>query len=266
MAALKALIFDVDGTLAETERDGHRDAFNRAFLDAGLDWYWDESLYGELLAVSGGKERIRHFIKSYTPCFPGTVCIPGKSDTPTNLPYFIAQLYATKTGFYQSLLKKGKIPLRPGVRRLIQAARKNRVRLAIATTSAQKNAIALLQHTLGPDSPQWFEVIAAGDVVPKKKPAPDIYHYVLDKMALAPDECLVFEDSDNGLISATRAGLKSVITIHNYSCHQDFSDAALVLNHLGEPDEPFDAIAGEVGDRTFFDLALAESLCDRPNS
>ena len=231
MATLRALIFDVDGTLAETERDGHRHAFNRAFLDAELDWYWDEALYGDLLAVSGGKERIRHFIKKYTPCFPGTVCTPGKSNTPINLPYFIAQLYATKTGFYQSLLKQGKIPLRPGVRRLIQEARTAGLRLAIATTSAQKNAIALLQHTLGPDSPNWFEVIAAGDVVPKKKPAPDIYHYVLDKMALSADECLVFEDSDNGLISATRAGLKSVVTIHDYSCHQDFSDAALVLNH-----------------------------------
>lgn len=260
MAALKALIFDVDGTLAETERDGHRHAFNRAFLDAGLDWYWDEALYGELLSVSGGKERIRHFIKDYTPCFPGTVCIPGESDTPANLPYFIAQLYATKTGFYQSLLKQGKIPLRPGVRRLILAARQQGFRLAIATTSAQKNAIALLRHTLGPDSPRWFEVIAAGDVVPQKKPAPDIYHYVLDKMALSADECLVFEDSDNGLISATEAGLKTVITIHDYSRHQDFSDAALVLDHLGEPNEPFEAIAGPVGPHTFFDLRLAESL------
>ncbi|MEM9219886.1 MAG: HAD family hydrolase [Cyanobacteria bacterium P01_F01_bin.150] len=260
MAALKALIFDVDGTLAETERDGHRDAFNRAFLDADLDWYWDETLYGELLKVSGGKERIRHFIKEYNPCFPGTVCIPGKSDTPVNLPYFIAQLYATKTGFYQSLLKQGKIPLRPGVRRLILEARKQRMRMAIATTSAQKNAIALLQHTLGPDSPQWFEVIAAGDVVPQKKPAPDIYHYVLDKMALAPSECLVFEDSDNGLISANKAGVKTVITVHSYTRHQDFSEATLVLNHLGEPDQPFEAIAGTVGTHTFFDLKLAEFL------
>ena len=264
MAALKALIFDVDGTLAETERDGHRHAFNRAFLDAGLDWYWDEVLYGDLLVVSGGKERIRHFINEHTPCFPGTVCVPGKSDTPTNLPYFIAQLYATKTGFYQALLKQGKIPLRPGVHRLIQEARAQQLRLAIATTSAQKNAIALLQHTLGRDSPDWFEVIAAGDVVPQKKPAPDIYHYVLDKMALEPGECLVLEDSDNGLISATKAGLKTVITIHDYTRHQDFSNAALVLNHLGEPDKPFGAIAGPVGSHTFFDLSLAESLVQNP--
>ncbi|NET11222.1 MAG: HAD family hydrolase, partial [Symploca sp. SIO2B6] len=236
MTRLKALIFDVDGTLAETERDGHRLAFNRAFADAGLDWYWDERLYGRLLVVSGGKERIRFFIKTYTPCFPGTVCIPGKSDTPVNLPYFIAQLYATKTGFYQTLLKNGKIPLRPGIRRLILEARRANMRLAIATTSAKENAIALLQHTLGPDSPDWFEVIAAGDIVPQKKPAPDIYHYVLDKMALDSSECLVFEDSDNGLISATKAGLTTVITVHDYTSHQDFSDAALVLNHLGEPD------------------------------
>ena len=260
MATLKALIFDVDGTLAETEREGHRLAFNRAFADAGLDWYWNEEVYGDLLAVSGGKERIRFFIKDYAPCFPGTVCVPGKSDTPVNLPYFIAQLYATKTGYYQRLLKDGKIPLRPGVQRLILAARAAGIRLAIATTSAQENAIALLRTTLGPNSPDWFEVIAAGDIVPRKKPAPDIYHYVLEKMRLPAKECLVFEDSEHGLESAVQVGLPTVVTIHDYTRMQNFSTAALVLDHLGEPDYPFRAIAGPVGSATYFDLDLAQQL------
>ncbi|MGK7891212.1 MAG: HAD-IA family hydrolase [Leptolyngbyaceae cyanobacterium] len=262
MTTLKALIFDVDGTLAETERDGHRLAFNRAFKDAGLDWHWDEELYGELLAVAGGKERIRFFIREYAPCFPGTVCIPGKSDTPVNLPYFIAQLYATKTGFYQRLLRDGKIPLRPGIRRLIMEARRQKIRLAIATTSAPENAIALLQSTLGPESVRWFEVIAGGDIVPQKKPAPDIYHYVLRQMWLKPEQCLVFEDTAHGLTAATKADLKSVITVHDYSDQDDFSTAALVLDHLGEPDRPFETIAGPAGTATHFNLDLAQQLLD----
>ncbi|NEQ99645.1 MAG: HAD-IA family hydrolase [Cyanothece sp. SIO2G6] len=260
MTKLKALIFDVDGTMAETERDGHRLSFNRAFADAGLDWYWDETLYGDLLAVAGGKERIRFFIHQYAPYFPGTDCVPGKSDTPVNLPYFIAQLYATKTGYYQRLLRDGKIPLRPGIRRLILEARRHGIRLAIATTSAPENAIALLQSTLGPDSPRWFEIIAGGDIVPKKKPAPDIYHYVLRQMWLKPEQCLVFEDTAHGLSAATHADLKTVITVHDYSCDQDFATAALVLNHLGEPEQPFEAIAGFSSGAAYFDLALAKRL------
>jgi HAD superfamily hydrolase (TIGR01509 family) len=250
MSKLRALIFDVDGTLAETERDGHRIAFNRAFRDAGLDWQWSIDLYGKLLAVSGGKERIRYYIDRYAENF----------QPPNHLPEWIAGLHRAKTQYVGELLAAGQIPLRPGVRRLLTEARKSGIRLAIATTSAPENAKALLKSTLGDDSLSWFDVIAAGDIVPAKKPAPDIYEYVLQTINLQPQDCLAIEDSPQGLAAAIAAGLKTVITVNDYTHHEDFSAATLVVNHLGEPTEPFTVIAGEAGDFSFFNLALAQTL------
>ncbi|MFW6359040.1 MAG: HAD family hydrolase [Chroococcales cyanobacterium] len=250
MTELKALIFDVDGTLAETERDGHRIAFNRAFAEAELDWDWSVELYGKLIEISGGKERIRHYINSYQPNFPLT----------NNLDQFIVNLHKAKTRHYEQLAAAGLIPLRPGVKRLLKAAQGEGLRLAIATTSALPNVLALLKHTLGEDSPSWFEVIAAGDMVAAKKPAPDIYSYVLKEMNLKPENCLVFEDSYAGLQAACQAGLKSIITINNYTKNSDFSQAMLVLNHLGEPNNPFTVLAGNVEKRDYLDLPLLYSL------
>ncbi|MDY6940289.1 MAG: HAD family hydrolase [Cyanobacteriota bacterium] len=244
---LQALIFDVDGTLAETERDGHRVAFNQTFAEFGLDWDWSIDLYGELLAVSGGKERIRFYLDRYRSNF----------QPPTDLDRFVATLHAAKTRHYRELLDRGEIPLRWGVRRLIEEARNEGMRLAIATTSALPNAMALLDRTL---DPTWFEVIAAGDIVPAKKPAPDIYHYVLDRLGLTAGECLVFEDTHYGLQAATQAGLNAVVTLNDYTLGQDFSPAALVLDHLGEPDRPFNVKAGNARGATYFDLTLAWHL------
>ena len=245
MTEVKALIFDVDGTLAETERDGHRIAFNRAFSEADLNWYWSESLYGELLEISGGKERIRYYLQQYHP------------DIKENLETLIPQLHQAKTTHYRDLLSSGEIKLRPGVKRLIEEAYQEGIRLAIATTSALPNALALLEKHL---NPQWFEVIAAGDIVPNKKPAPDIYNYVLEKMNLKPEECLVFEDSFHGLQAASQANLKTVITVHDYTKNQDFSLARLVLNHLGEPHNNFTVIKGNLTNKGYFDLELAKLL------
>lgn len=218
MAQLQALIFDVDGTLAETERDGHRIAFNQAFKNAGLSWEWDVNLYGKLLKVAGGKERIHYYLDNFIDFTP-----------PHNLDEFIANLHSTKNQFYQDLLVNATIPLRIGVENLIIEADTQGIRLAIATTSALPNALALLDNTIGSD---YFEVIAAGDIVANKKPAPDIYNHVLEKLNLPRENCLVIEDSEQGLKAATNAGLKTIITVNNYTKNDNFEAAFLVLNSL----------------------------------
>lgn len=220
--ALQALVFDVDGTLADTERDGHRPAFNAAFAAAGLDWHWDVDLYGGLLAVTGGKERIRHFCARHDPQF---------LDRP-DAEQAIAQLHAAKTQRYVRYVQAGRIGLRPGVARLVAEAREAGIRLAIATTTNPDNVTALLEADLGRRAPGWFEVIGAGDVVPRKKPAPDIYHWVLGRLGLAPQECLAIEDSAVGLHAATAAGLPTVVTRSPYTARDDTAGALAVLADL----------------------------------
>lgn len=250
MNPLQALIFDVDGTLAETERDGHRVAFNQTFAAAGLPWQWSVATYGDLLEIAGGKERIRYFIERNQP--PLTDAADVES--------LIRTLHQAKTQRYREIVQQGQISLRPGVARLIQAARQAGVRLAIATTSHLDNAIALLETTLGQESPAWFEVIAAGDIVPRKKPAPDIYTYVLDHLGLPPQHCVAIEDTDQGLQAARRAGLPVVITVNDYTRHQNFTGADLVISHLGEPDQPHQVLSGPLGPEPYFTLETAIAL------
>jgi len=249
---LAAFIFDVDGTLADTERDGHRVAFNQAFAEAGLDWHWDVPLYGKLLAVTGGKERMRHYLDRYRPDWA----------RPDDLDVLIARLHAANTRYYTRLLAQGGIPLRPGVARLLDEARTAGIRLAIATTTTPENVTVLLEHAIAPEAVAWFEVIAAGDVVPAKKPAPDIYRYALDKLGLAPDACLAFEDSENGLRAARDAGLRTVITVNDYTRDQDFADAVLVLDQFGEPQQSFRVLGSRMplNGARLFDLSLARVL------
>ncbi|RMG36478.1 MAG: HAD family hydrolase [Gammaproteobacteria bacterium] len=229
MAEIDALIFDVDGTLADTERDGHRVAFNRAFADAGLDWDWGVDLYGELLGVTGGKERIKHYLREFNPGF----------EAPDDLDAFVADLHAAKTEHYKALMNEGRVPLRPGVERLLREARAVGVPMAIATTTTMDNVTSLLENTLGSDAIDWFAEIGAGDIVPRKKPAPDIYEWVLQRMGLGGDRVVAFEDSGHGVQSAADAGIERiVVTPNDYTLGQDFSRAALVVDQLGERDAP----------------------------
>jgi HAD superfamily hydrolase (TIGR01509 family) len=251
MAELKALIFDVDGTLADTERDGHRVAFNRAFADAGLDWDWNPKLYGQLLAVSGGKERVRYYLESFNTAFR----------QPGDLDGFIADLHRIKTGYYLDLLKAGRIPLRTGVERLLREARDRALALAVATTTTPANVEYLIESTLGEKALDYFSVIAAGDMVPEKKPAPDVYEYALRELGLPAGQCLAIEDSDNGILSSHGAGIRTLVTINDYTRAQDFTGAALVLDHLGDPGRPFTVLAGQAPPgKRMVDVELVSSL------
>ena len=247
---LQALLFDVDGTLADTERDGHRPAFNLAFRELGLGWDWDVELYGKLLAVTGGKERIRYYVDSFLPGYR----------KPVDFDDLVVALHQAKTRHYTTMLRAGLIPMRPGVKRLLTEARAAGLRLAVATTTTPENVTTLLQYSLAEDAPGWFEVIAAGDIVPAKKPAPDIYQWALKQLGLPAEHCLAFEDSINGLKSSLAAGLKTVVTVNGYTVGEDFSGAQAVLTHLGEPQAPFDLLAGETFGQRWVDLALLRRL------
>jgi len=226
---LKALLFDVDGTLADTERDGHRPAFNAAFREFGLDWHWDAPLYGQLLAVTGGKERMRHYVERFRPDYV----------RPADFDDLVVALHQAKTRHYTRMLGEGGIPLRPGVKRLLVEARAAGLVLGVATTTTPDNVTALLRHSLAEDGADWFEVIAAGDIVPAKKPAPDIYVWAMSQLGLSAHECVAFEDSRNGIRASLGAGLRTVITVNDYTREDDFTGALAVLSDLGEPGAPY---------------------------
>lgn len=215
---LRAIIFDVDGTLAETE-EAHRRAFNEAFRDARLDWRWDRDLYAELLAVAGGRERLRHYIARHRPD-----ANLQESD--------IARLHRAKTAVYQRLITEGRVDLRPGVEQILRTARKGGLRLAIATTTTRGNVLGLLAATLGTDSAQWFEVIGAGEDSPAKKPDPGVYRHVVAALDMAPFDCLAIEDSAIGLAAASGAGIPTLVAPSVYTRGETFTGAAAVVEDL----------------------------------
>lgn len=224
---LRALIFDVDGTLADTE-EAHRQAFNAAFIELELGWDWGPQQYAQLLRVSGGKERIAHYIETLR-------VAPAER---ARLRPLVSLIHATKTRIYKELLESFKLPLRPGVAKLIHDARAADIKLAIASTTTPANVEALVTAALGRGSMGWFTTIAAGDMVASKKPAPDIYLRALQGLRLPAERCMAFEDSENGLRSARAAGMCTVVTPTRWNIGQDFSGAQLLVNSLEEIDLP----------------------------
>ena len=244
---LKAIIFDMDGTIANTE-GLHRLAFNAAFEEFKLPVKWSVKKYIKLLSISGGKERIFQYL------------LKEKIIEHPDLCTFSAEVHKRKSELYREMLISGHLGLRPGVKRLIENAREEKVRLAIATSSSRANVETLLTTTLGADSIDWFSSISCCDIIGDQKPAPAIYQYALAELGCAPGDCVAIEDTTNGNLSALRAGIKTIITTHELTIDSDFTGASLVLNHLGEPDNPFKLSGGENAGKDYVDLDLMESL------
>ena len=228
--SLDALIFDVDGTLADTE-EAHRLAFNQAFCACGLEWSWSPDRYRQLLEVAGGKERIAAYIEAL-------LLEPTQR---AGLLRLIPAIHAAKTRYYSLRAALGRVPPRSGVGRLLQEARAAGVRLAIASTTSPQNVAALLIGSFGPEAPNWFDSIVTGDRVAKKKPAPDVYLAALAQLAVPAARAVAVEDSQIGLRSAKAAGLFTLVTPSPWTRTQDFTSADLVLPSLADPDDPFDA-------------------------
>lgn len=225
MGSLKALIFDCDGVLVDTERDGHRVAFNQAFAQKGYGFQWDVELYGKLLEVAGGKERMRAYFDEFG--WPGDVAHKDE---------FIKEMHRLKTDLFMQIIDSGQLPLRSGVRRLIDEAIVQNVILAVCSTSNQRAVGLVVDRLLGDERRDKFSAILAGDVVSKKKPDPEIYDLARERLGLDTAECLVVEDSRNGLLAAKRANMHCIVTISGYTGKEDFAEADKVVDELG--DEP----------------------------
>jgi HAD superfamily hydrolase (TIGR01509 family) len=218
--SVEALIFDVDGTLAETE-EAHRESFNAAFAEAGLAWSWSRDDYRELLRVTGGKERIAHFMTAW-PTAEAAAVAPDARDA------FIRRLHARKTEIYTAQVAAGAVALRPGIEALMDEALRRGLKIAIATTTSRPNVDALLEAALGAGAADRFAAIACGDMVKAKKPAPDVYDLALEGLGLPADRAVAIEDSWNGVRSARAAGLRVITVPSLYSADDDFSEATLV--------------------------------------
>lgn len=221
---MQALIFDCDGVLVDTERDGHRVAFNRAFREKGLPIEWDVDLYRDLLRVAGGKERMRHYFDT-----------SGWPETITDRDASIRELHAMKTDLFMKIIESGELSLRPGIRRLVDEAIEAGLKLAVCSTSNERAVNLIVGNLLGRERTAKFARILAGDVVSRKKPDPEIYNLAKSELHLDPSACVVIEDSRNGLLAAKAAGMHCIITTNGYTENEDFSGAGLVVPELGDP-------------------------------
>lgn len=224
MTSLQALIFDCDGVLVDTERDGHRTAFNQAFADVGLQVEWDVALYGRLLDVAGGKERMRQYFDH-----------SGWPEQATHRENWLREIHRRKTDHFTDLIETGRLPLRPGVARLIDEAIEKNIVLAVCSTSNERAVTQVVEHLLGPERKKHFAAILAGDIVSQKKPDPEIYNLAAERLHLDRRRCMVIEDSYNGFRAAQSAGMRCVVTTNGYTENEEFTGADRVVTELGDP-------------------------------
>ena len=246
---LKGIIFDVDGTIADTE-EIHRQAFNQTFEENKLNWHWSIEDYRKILFISGGKERFRKFLNK-DETLKKEVGDPEK---------FIQKLHKQKSENYRALLKSDGIEFRPGIVRLINEARENKIQLGVATSSSMANLTTLFNKIMNVEPNELFNSIVTSDTVQEKKPSPAAYQCVLAGLGLNADTCIAIEDTQNGNIAALEAGLKTIITTHAYTTDNDFSGASIVLNNLGEPDTPFIKTQGNDFDQSYIDINLLNKI------
>jgi HAD superfamily hydrolase (TIGR01509 family) len=227
---MKALIFDCDGVLADTELHGHLVAFNRMWQKADVSWRWSEQQYAEKLKIGGGKERMQALFTE--PAFQAVYPVPKDESAQKQL---LAEWHSKKTAIYQEIIACGNVPGRIGVKRIAEEALAAGWLLAVASTSAKPSVDAVLRFTVGEETASHFKIFA-GDIVPKKKPAPDIYLFASRELGVAPEGCIAVEDSRNGLLAATGAGIRTVVTTSYFTAGENFDEAVLVLDSLGEPE------------------------------
>lgn len=257
--SLKAVLFDVDGTLADTEALGHRPAYNRAFRNLGLSFRWGPKLYRKLLRQPGGRERIKHYLQHYQPEL-GVETV----EVEQNLDAWVAKVHTLKSHYFKRYMRHGRVPLRPGIARIMREARSEGVRLAIVTNASLKTLRPVLRYSMGPELAAEVEIIASGEEVQNKKPAPDLYQLAMRRLNLEPHECVVLEDSEMGLRAAVSAGLAAVVTINRDTLEQDFSQAALVVSSLGEPGAPTRVLKGHIDGLPWVTLTtLSQVLAER---
>lgn len=224
----QAILFDCDGVLCDTERDGHRITFNAAFKEKGLKCEWDADEYGELVKIGGGKERMTKYFLDHEDKPPFSE-ITGKEERAA----FVQELHLLKTKLFVELIDSGALPLRPGVKRLILEALENGVKIAVCSTSNERSVSGIVQTMLGPQVARVMRVFA-GDVVPKKKPAPDIYLLAAKELNLDPARCVVIEDSRIGMLAGKAAGMRVVVTTSPYTQEEDFAEADAVFDCIGD--------------------------------
>jgi beta-phosphoglucomutase-like phosphatase (HAD superfamily) len=232
---MPALILDCDGVLADTERDGHLVAFNQTFREFGLPFQWSQEEYAELLKIGGGKERMLAYLRQHPELEFGT---------PEETAAKVAAAHQRKSAVYIDLVEQGALPGRPGVKRLIEAALDAGWQVAVASTSATKSVEAVLVSVVGPETRARIAGVWAGDIVPAKKPAPDIYLLTLRELGLSADDAVVVEDSESGAKSAAAAGLRHIVTVSSFTAQDPFPAAAVVVSDLGEPSAPAQYRAG----------------------